>query len=173
MAHEPAIASIPASDPLASRANALLATMAWPGKPGVAPLRPLTPAETTRFNAGREVYASICAACHQEDGRGRVGLAPSLVGSELTLGPAGVPARILLHGKEGSTGLMPPLGSSLGDEQIAGVLTYIRRAWSQDGSPVEPTLVAAARKATTTRTRPWSADELAALVPTLAEEGTR
>jgi mono/diheme cytochrome c family protein len=129
----------------------------------------LTPAETARFNAGRELYANICVACHQTDGRGRVGLAPTLVGSELALGPAGVPARILLHGKEGSTGLMPPLGSTLGDEQVAAVLTYIRREWGQDGTPVEAAAVRQARDAGAGRIRPWTNEELRPLL----SEGTR
>ena len=32
---------------------------------------------------------------------------------------------------------MPPLGSALTDEQIAAVLTYIRREWGQTASPVD------------------------------------
>ena len=166
---EPAIVGLPATDPLAIRVAALLATIEWPGKPGAsAPLTPLTTAETARFDAGREVYANICAACHQTDGRGRVGLAPTLVGSELALGPAGVPARILLHGKEGSTGLMPPLGSTLSDDQVAAVLTYIRREWGQDGSAVDAAAVKQARDAGAGRTRPWTNEELRPLL----SEGT-
>ncbi len=46
--------------------------------------------------------------------------------------------RILLNGKEGTIGLMPPVGQTLNDEQIAGVLTYIRRMWGHTGSPVSP-----------------------------------
>ena len=34
-------------------------------------------------------------------------------------------------------GLMPPLGGALNDEQIASVLTYIRREWGNTGAPVE------------------------------------
>ena len=66
-------------------------------------------------------------ACHQADGRGAEKLGKSLVGSEFTLDVPGVPVRVLINGKEGSVGLMPPLGSALTDEQIAAVLTYVRR----------------------------------------------
>ena len=38
-----------------------------------------------------------------------------------------------LNGKEGPIGLMPPIGVVLSDEQIAAVLTYIRREWGQRG----------------------------------------
>ena len=86
---------------------------------------PLTPAETARFEAGREVYANLCVACHQTDGAGGE-LAPSLVGSPLVVRHAGIPTRVVLGGKEGDVGLMPPL-NSLTDEEIAAVLTYVRR----------------------------------------------
>jgi hypothetical protein len=59
---------------------------------------------------------------------------------------------------------MPPVGSTLSDDQIAGVLTYIRREWGQDGSPVDAATVKQVRKMTADRTRPWKHDELMALV---------
>ena len=74
-----------------------------------------------------------------------------------------MPVRILLHGKEGPVGLMPPVGQIFTDEQIAAVLTYIRREWGQGGEPVEPAAVAAVRAATKGRARPWTEAELAAL----------
>ena len=55
---------------------------------------------------------------------------------------------------------MPPLGSALTDEQVAGVLTYVRREWGQTASPVNPAIVAAVRDLTRSRTRPWTHDEL-------------
>ena len=114
------------------------ARIEWPGKPGVAaPVPALTAEEQQRFDAGREVYRNICQQCHQPDGRGQERLAPSLVGSALALAAADIPARILLNGKEGPVGLMPPVGSVLSDDQIAGVLTYIRREWGQTGTPVD------------------------------------
>ena len=72
--------------------------------------------------------------------------------------------RIVLHGKEGTVGLMPPVGSVLSDDQIASVLTYIRREWGQAGSPVDPGTVRAVRAATAARTRPWTDKELIAIV---------
>jgi mono/diheme cytochrome c family protein len=150
---------------LGARAASLLARVAWPGKPGsAAPIAPLTAAEQQRFDAGREVYRNICQACHQPDGRGQEKLAPTLIGSALALAPAEIPARILLGGKEGPVGLMPPVGSALGDEQIAAVLTYIRREWGQAGSPVDPAVVSEIRALTVGRTRPWTHEELLALL---------
>ena len=147
------------------RAGNVLARIEWPGKPGVAaPVPALTGEEQQRFDAGREVYRNICQTCHQADGRGQDRLAPSLVGSALSLAPPGIPARILLNGKEGPVGLMPPVGSVLTDDQIAGVLTYIRREWGQAGTPVDPGQVKTARAQTASRARPWTHDELMAMI---------
>ena len=148
---------------LGTRAANVLARVSWPGKPGATVTTPLTADEQRRFEAGREVYRSICQACHQPDGRGQDRVAPSLVGSPLLFAAAGVPARILLNGKDGRIGLMPPIGFVLDDEQIASVLTYVRREWGQTGAPVDPSSVKAIREATAGRTRPWTDDELMAL----------
>jgi mono/diheme cytochrome c family protein len=90
-------------------------------------------------------------------------MAPSLVGSAFALGAPDVPIRILLNGKEGPVGLMPPLGAGLSDEQIAGALTYVRRQWGNAASAIDPETVKQIRALTATRTRPWTNDELAAL----------
>lgn len=151
-------------DALSPRVASVLARLTWPGKPGeAAPIPPLTADEQARYDTGSEVYKNICQACHQPDGRGQDKLAPSLIGSALALAPAEIPARILLNGKEGAIGLMPPIGSAISDEQIAGVLTYIRREWGQAGTPVDPATVKTVRALTAGRTRPWTDDELMAL----------
>ena len=71
--------------------------------------------------------------------------------------------RILINGKEGPTGLMPPLGQAFTDEQIAGVLTYVRRQWGNAGAPVDVQVVKDTRAAVAGRTRPWTNAELTAL----------
>ena len=153
-------------DEIATRTKLLLERIGWPGKPGEAePMPPLTVEEQKRYEAGQEVYRNICQGCHQPDGRGQEKLAPSLVGSALALAPAEITTRVLLNGKEGSIGLMPPIGSTITDEQIAGVLTYVRREWGQTGTPVDPATVAGVRAATKDRTRPWTDAELSALMP--------
>jgi hypothetical protein len=55
---------------------------------------------------------------------------------------------------------MPPLGGALSDEQIASVLTYIRREWGHTASPVDPEDVLEVRGLTKTRTKPWTDEEL-------------
>jgi mono/diheme cytochrome c family protein len=123
---------------------------------------PLTPGQRQLFEAGSQVYQSVCSVCHQPDGQGREKLAPSLVGSAFAVGAAGIPIRIVLNGKQGDVGLMPPLGGTLNDEQIAGVLTYIRREWGHTASPVDPDTVKSLRSQTASRTKPWTNDELQA-----------
>jgi mono/diheme cytochrome c family protein/glucose/arabinose dehydrogenase len=146
-----------------ARIRAILARMSWPAMEAGAPPVRLTSEEQRRFDAGREIYANLCQACHQPDGRGQDRVAPSLIDSPLLLAAPDIPTRVLLNGKEGSIGLMPPLGAALSDEQVASVLTYARREWGQAVSAVEPALVARVRDLTRSRTRPWTHDELMTL----------
>jgi mono/diheme cytochrome c family protein len=165
---QPAALSTLASgqDELATRAAAVLARVNWPGKPGApTAIAPLTPTEMTRFDAGREIYRNICQNCHQPDGRGQERLAPSLIGSDFLLSTPDIPVRILMNGKEGDVGLMPPLGGVLSDADVAAVLTYVRREWGQGGGAVDPAQVAKLRAATAGRPRPWTNGELTALMP--------
>jgi mono/diheme cytochrome c family protein len=149
---------------LGSRASALLARIEWPGKPGAAaPVAPLTSEEQQRFVAGQTIYQGICQPCHQEDGRGKEMVAPTLVGSAFANGPAAIAIRILMNGKEGPAGLMPPLGQTFTDDQIANVLTFVRRQWGNAGAPVDIQVVKDTRIAVAGRTRPWTNAELAAL----------
>ncbi len=152
------------ADELSARVTSVLERVSWPGKAGEAPLVPLTPEQQRRFDAGRDIYANLCQACHQPDGRGQDRVAPSLIDSPLLLAAPDIPARALLNGKEGSIGLMPPLGSTLSDEQVASVLTYVRREWGQTASPVDPSAITAVREQTRARTRPWTHDELMTMV---------
>ncbi|MEW6306955.1 MAG: c-type cytochrome, partial [Verrucomicrobiota bacterium] len=71
-----------------ARVARLDASLVWPGKPGVPPepvIPPLTTVEQTRFNLGKELFATTCAACHQTHGLGMEGLAPPLADSEWVL----------------------------------------------------------------------------------------
>ncbi len=144
-------------------AKRVVARLDWPGKPApiVPAAPPLTAEQQQRFDAGSQIYKSICIGCHQADGKGKEKLAGNLVDSRYVNGPdPGAATRILLAGKEGTVGLMPPLGFALNDEQIASVLTYVRREWGHTASPVAPDDVREIRGLTKTRTRPWTDAEL-------------
>ncbi len=168
LASEPATFATLASGTgdLSARAKTVFARMTWPGKPaepGFAPLAPLTPEQQKLYDVGQTLFNSVCMACHGDDGKGRAGLGPPLIGSQFALAQPVVPIRILLQGKEGTVGLMPPLGATLTDDQIAGALTYVRRQWGNAAGPVDPNTVKEVRSATTGRTRPWTNDELTAI----------
>jgi mono/diheme cytochrome c family protein len=147
----------------AELAERIIAKLSWPGKPAPV-VAPLSAADHAKFAAGAEVYKSICINCHQPDGRGKEHLAPALVGSKFALASPVIPARILLGGKEGNTGLMPPL-NALNDDQIAAVLTYIRREWGNTASPVDAATVKEVRGLTASHKRPWTEAELTRLIP--------
>jgi mono/diheme cytochrome c family protein len=168
LTREPALVALAAakSGDLSSRAADVLARLEWPGKPSTGPaVAPLTAEQQARFDAGRTTYQNLCLPCHQADGRGAENLAPPLVGSEFALAAdPTIPARIVLHGKEGTVALMPPLGAMLSDAEIAAVLTYIRREWGHTAGPVAPADVARTRRDNAARTRPWTVPELTQLL---------
>jgi mono/diheme cytochrome c family protein/glucose/arabinose dehydrogenase len=152
---------------LSSIAQRIANRLTWPGKPQTKPDVPkLNADEEKRFTAGQELYASVCAGCHQPDGLGKEKIAPSLVQSQFVTGQAAVAARILLAGKEGTTGLMPPLAATMTDEQLAALLTYVRRAWGNTASPVAPAEVKEVRGLTASRKTPWTENELTKLLNT-------
>jgi mono/diheme cytochrome c family protein len=74
---------------------------------------------------GHDLYALICAGCHQPRGEGAIGAGryPALAGSA-KLEHAAYAIDIVLAGK----GAMLPFGDLLDDEQIAAVLNYARGA---------------------------------------------
>lgn len=95
---------------------------------------------------------TTCAACHQADGNGIQNAFPPLAGSEWVNGPAENLIRIQLRGLQGKitvkgaeyNGVMPP-NSSLSDEQIAEVLTYIRSNFGNKASAITAEQVKALR----------------------------
>ncbi|MEQ1853238.1 MAG: c-type cytochrome, partial [Chthoniobacteraceae bacterium] len=158
----------PKAKPLVAAVDA---RVAWPDKPGVPPppvIVPLTADQQKLFETGRTVYNTLCTACHQPTGTGMEGLAPALVDSEWVLGGHDVLSRVVIHGLSGPIKVsgqtwnleMPPLGAALNDEQIASVLTYIRREWEHNASPVSVADVAKIRAAYKDRTNAWTMDEL-------------
>lgn len=154
-------------DPAAAKVATMLT---WPGKPapaGFKPPRPLTADEQTRFETGKALFAGVCAACHQPHGMGLDGLAPPLLDSEWVLGSADRVTRIALHGVRGPIKVkgatysldMPPMGI-FGDEQLAAILTYIRREWEHGAEPISPEQVKAIRAAEAKRQDSWTQEEL-------------
>lgn len=135
----------------------------------LAQLVPLPPGGE-QVQRGRLVYnRPTCVACHQPSGLGTPGTFPPLAGSEWVLEPD--PARlirIVLHGAQGPmevkgetyNSAMLPWKDVLKDEEIADVLTFVRKEWGNDASLVSPEQVAAVRQETAGRNTPWTAAEL-------------
>jgi mono/diheme cytochrome c family protein/glucose/arabinose dehydrogenase len=144
-------------------------TVVWPGKPGVVvpATKALTNEEQMLFDNGRQTFAGLCAACHQPTGKGLEGLAPPLAESEWVLGEPDRIVKVVMHGLRGPIKVkgmtysydMPAAGF-LSDEQIAGVLTYIRREWDHEASPVSVDLVKKIREENKGRTDAWTEGEL-------------
>lgn len=102
---------------------------------------------------GEKVYTSVCAGCHQADGKGMAGTFPPLAGAGGFYGDASNHARIIVHGLQGPievlgvayNGAMPPQGGQLSDYDVAAVATYERHAWGNNDGIVTPDVVAAVR----------------------------
>lgn len=95
----------------------------------------------------------LCGACHGQAGEGGP-IAPPLAGSEWVKGPVSNLIKIQLRGLQGPItvagkeynmpGGMAPVSYQT-DEQIAGVLTYVRNNFGNKGSAVTPEMVKALR----------------------------
>jgi mono/diheme cytochrome c family protein/glucose/arabinose dehydrogenase len=146
-------------------------TVVWPGKPGVvvSVVKPLTNEQQLLFDSGKQTYAGLCTACHQPTGKGLEGLAPPLADSEWVNGDPERIIKVVMHGLRGpikvkglSYNYDMPAAGFLSDEQIAGVLTYIRREWDHEASPVPLDLVQKIRAETKGRTVAWTEGEFKA-----------
>ena len=152
-------------------AGRLDARLAWPGKPGVPEPPKIVPhwsrSQHRQFEHGKAVFSTLCAACHQASGLGQDGLAPPLADSEWVLGSESRLIRIVLQGVRGQIAVsgtefrleMPAL-STLPDEDIAAILTYIRRDWENGADPVNVETEAKIREATKGRGDAWTVNEL-------------
>ena len=124
---------------------------------------------------GKQAYQT-CVSCHQTNGLGVPGAFPPLAGSEWVLGKEDRLIRVVLHGLGGPVqvkgatfnGAMPPFGKVPGggynwnSEKIAQVLSYIRHEWGNNAGFVTKEKVDEIFKAETSRSKPWTQDELKA-----------
>lgn len=102
---------------------------------------------------GKKLYAKNCVACHGATGAGAPGQYPPLVGSEYVIHGDKRPIAILLYGMTGPVtvkggqynGNMQAWHSAFDDDQIAGIVTYIRSEWGNTASAVSGEQVAAVR----------------------------
>jgi glucose/arabinose dehydrogenase/mono/diheme cytochrome c family protein len=162
------------TNPLANRATDLLGRLRWPGKAGMITetVVALSADQQRLFEIGREHYATLCAACHLPTGQGQAGVAATLVGARWATGDDRVLARLVLEGKLRENLLMPPMRDIFDDQTMAGILTYIRRSWGNNSSPVSPAVVAEARAAAGNSQQPLTEAELEKLLQELPARTT-
>lgn len=105
-----------------------------------------TPEGTPEVNLlalGEEVFTNVCSACHQPQGEGIEGIYPALAGNQfVTLEDPQPVIEVVLTGRGG----MPRFGDSYTNEEIAGIISYIRTAWENDASEVDPSTVEEVRE---------------------------
>lgn len=152
---------------LHSVASRITGQLRWPGHnaAGDGPA-PLAGVVRDRYLLGRRLF-DTCAACHGFDGRGMQGQAPPLAGSPIATGPEGRAVRVLLHGLQGPIeregivyDLQMPAAPFAADEEIAALLTYIRRGFGNTADPVTPETVSRLRVETADRATAWTEAEL-------------
>jgi len=119
---------------------------------------------------GEGVYKTVCASCHQADGKGMPGAFPALAASSWVNQDAETPIRIVIKGLGGPievagakfNSVMPP-PAGLDDTKIAEVLTFVRSSFGNSASAVTVEQVAKVRAEIEGRATQWTADELTAL----------
>jgi mono/diheme cytochrome c family protein len=125
---------------------------------------------------GRQKYVNLCANCHGTKGEGMSRFAPPLKKSEWVIGEKEKLAMILLHGMEGPIvvngkdygipDILPsmPSFSTLQNEDIAAIATYIRNSWGNSGDMIKSNIIGRIRFRTQGKVTPWKASELDTVV---------
>jgi mono/diheme cytochrome c family protein/glucose/arabinose dehydrogenase len=148
----PGLVKLKAAKVPAHMLSPLTAILTWPGETKYnlkRALRPLNEKEQKLFDEGRNIYKTLCAACHGPNGEGMpmpdkpdMKLAPPLAGSPRVMDKNNrFVTEILLKGLNGPLdgvtygGTMAPMEANT-DEWCAAVLTYIRRSWDNSADPV-------------------------------------
>nr|WP_227006276.1 c-type cytochrome [Rufibacter latericius] len=128
-----------------------------------------------QFPRGAAMYATSCQTCHGPDGNGVKSLAPPLNHSEWVTGNKSRLAAIVLYGLTGPVnvnghvykapeinGDMPGIGYSqnLPEEDVAELLSYIRKSWKNKASTVHPEEVKKVKQKFKNRQKAFTAEEL-------------
>jgi mono/diheme cytochrome c family protein len=114
---------------------------------------PATDNLKTIMDRGKAVYLQQCLACHQVDGGGVPHLNAPLDGATAVVGKdkaklinivlKGMTDRVEIDGEYYSNNMAPH--KELTDQQIADVLTYVRKSWTNKATAVTPAEVKAVR----------------------------
>ena len=118
---------------------------------GVVPVSPVAQTKVERIQAGKKLFNSICAACHQSSGQGRPTVFPPLANSDYLNADKNRAIQLVIFGRQGEVlvnGMkynnnMPSF--PLSDEDIANVLTYVYNSFGNSGLEVKPAEVKSLR----------------------------
>jgi len=109
---------------------------------------------------GARLYLDNCAACHRPDGKGYDRVFPPLAGNPVVLAtnPDSVISVVLKGAMTPRTAptpaqfAMPSFAWRLSDEEVADVVTFLRRSWGNDADEVDAAAVASLRPAALAQT---------------------
>lgn len=108
--------------------------------------------------SGWILYNTYCAACHQGNGKGDNNRFPPLKDTEWVTGDEDRLIDVVLNGLQGEitvnerryNGLMPP-HQHLDDFAIASILTYVRKEFGNEASPINSKKVSEIRHISTNK----------------------
>lgn len=147
----------------------------WPGKKSTQSATPDIldkKIDQSILALGRQQYLTVCASCHGTDGKGMKRFAPPLARSEWVLGEEQRLILLVLQGMQGPVevnnkvydvpDILPemPSFSTLDNNDLAAIMTYIRNAWGNQASPVQASNVGHIRYRSQGKITPWTAEEL-------------
>jgi mono/diheme cytochrome c family protein len=139
------IANSPESQALTDEERQTILKWVNNGAPrGVAPAPGAAKTVAERIAAGKRLFTSICAACHQPNGLGRPNTFPPLAGSDFLNADKNRAIQIVIFGRQGEVVVngmkfnnnMPSF--PLSDENIANVLTFVYNSFGNSGLAVTP-----------------------------------
>jgi mono/diheme cytochrome c family protein len=130
------------------------------------------------FTKGKAVFLreGFCSTCHQADGKGLPASGfPPLNGTQWTTGNEERFIKLVLNGLYGPievngkqySGQVPmtPFGGMLTDEEVAAVITYVRKSFGNQASAVSAEKVKKVREATKGKTGFYTPKELLSVHP--------
>jgi mono/diheme cytochrome c family protein len=111
---------------------------------GVPPPPGAAKSKAEKIQLGKQLFSSICAACHQPNGLGRPNMFPPLAGSDYLNSDKNRAIKTVIFGRQGEVVVngmkfnnnMPSF--PLTDQDIANVLTFVYNSFGNSGLEVTP-----------------------------------
>ncbi|MEO1857740.1 MAG: c-type cytochrome [Rubritalea sp.] len=124
-----------------------------------------------KYIPGHKIYQSLCIDCHGQGNQGIESMgklfAPKFTRNSRMADKVYL-TKVLLHGITGplgeneetySAGIMPPMGATYTDQELADVLNYIGRRWGKWKKDISADEIKVIRAATSERKLPWTYSE--------------